>query len=197
MLPLGVRDVEHLRHHDEREDAERHVDEEHPAPAGDAQDLLLAGEEAARQRAEHRRRAEDGHEVALVPGALAGCHDVTDDRQRQREQPARAQALDRPERRQLVHRVGERARHRADHEDRDRGEEQRLAPEQVRQLAVERRGDRGRDQVRRGGPGLQAQAVEVVGDGPDGRADDRLVERGQEHADHQTGEDRQDLPVGQ
>ena len=59
----------------------------------------LAGEEAADDRAEHARGAEDGQEVALVPGALARRDDVADDRQRQREQAAGAEALEGAERR--------------------------------------------------------------------------------------------------
>jgi hypothetical protein len=117
--------------------------------------------------------------------------------QREREQPARAEPLHRAERRELVHRPGEGAQHGPDDEDPDRGEEQRLASVEVAQLPVERRGDRPGDEVRRGGPGLQAQAVEVVGDGADRGRDDRLVECGQEHADHQAGEDREDLAVAQ
>ena len=38
--------------------------------------------------------------------------------------------------------------------------------------------------------------VQVVGDGAHRGGDDGLVERGQEHAHHQSDEDRQDLPVG-
>ena len=67
---------------------------------------MSAGEEAADDRAEHARRAEDGQEVALVPGALPGRHDVADDRQREREQAAGADALDGAERGELVHRRG-------------------------------------------------------------------------------------------
>ena len=79
--------------------------------------VVLAGEEAADDRAEHARRAEHGQEVALVLGALPRRDDVADDRQRQREQAAGAEALDRAERGELVHRVGEAAQQRADDED--------------------------------------------------------------------------------
>ena len=139
---------------------------------------------------------EGGHEVAGVPGPLPRRHDVADDRQDQREQPAGADALERPERRELVHRRRERAQHRADDEDRDGEHEQLLAAVEVAELAVDRRGDGRGDQVRRGHPGLDGEAVEVVGDGADRRADDGLVEGGQEHPEQQPGQDREDLGVG-
>ena len=82
-------------------DADRHVDQEDPAPAGDAEDGRLPGEEAADDRAEHARGAEDGQEVALVLGPLPRRDDVADDRQRQREQAAGAEALEGAERGEL------------------------------------------------------------------------------------------------
>ena len=56
--------------------------------------VVLAGEEAADDRTEHARGAEDGEEVALVLGPLARRHDVADDREREREEAAGADALD-------------------------------------------------------------------------------------------------------
>jgi hypothetical protein len=180
-----------------RSDADRHVDEEDPAPAGDAEDRGGACEETAEHRAEDARGAEDGQEVALVLGALTRRHDVADDRQREREQAAGADALESPERGQLVHRVREGGQQRAENEDGDREDEERPAAVDVAQLAVQRRHDRRGDEVGGRRPGLDAQAVEVVRDGADRRRDDRLVERGQEHPRHQTGEDDDDLPVGE
>ena len=158
--------------------------------------VVLPGEEPADQRAEHARRTEHGHEVAGVASTLARRHDVADDRQDQREEAAGAEALEGPERRQLVHRGRERAQRRADDEDGDREHEELLATVVVAELAVDRRRDRGRDQVRRRHPRLDRQPVEVVGDRADRGADDRLVESTQEHAQHQPGQDRQDLAVG-
>ena len=79
----------------------------------------------------------------------------------------------------------------------DREQEERLAAVDVGQLAVQRGRDRRGDEERGGRPGLQREAVEVVGDGPDRGGDDGLVERGEEHAHHQADEDGQDLPVGE
>ncbi len=143
------------------------------------------GEEAAGDRAEHARGGEDGHEVAGVLGALARGDDVADDREHQGEQAAGAEALHGAERREHVHRGGERARGRADDEHRDREQEQLLAAVEVAELAVDRRGDRRGDQVGRRHPGLDREAVQVVGDGADRRTDDGLVERREEHAQQQ------------
>ena len=182
---------------DQRDEPDRDVDVEDPAPPGDAEDALLTGEEAADDRTEHARRGEDGHEVALVTGPFARRDQVADDRQRQREQAAGTEPLKGAERGQHVHALRQATQRRADDEDRDRDHEQRLAPVDVGQLAVQRRRDRRRDQERGGDPGLGRQAVEVVADRADRGGHDHLVERGEEHAEHQAGEDREDLLVGQ
>ena len=192
-----VRDVEHAGHDDQRDDPDRDVHEEDPAPPVDARDARLAGQHAADHRAEHARGAEHREEVALVPGPLPGRDDVAEDRQGQRHQATGAEALHARGTPPARTSTGERAQHRADDEDRDRGQEERLAAVDVGQLAVERGGDRAGDEERRGGPGLQAQPVEVVGDGADRGGDDRLVERGEEHPEHQPDQDRQHLAVAQ
>ena len=192
-----VRQVQAAHHEQQRRGADRHVHEEDPAPPGDAEDRALPGQEAADHGTEDARRAEDGEEVALVPRALARRDDVADDRERQREQPARSEALHGPERRQLPHRLGEPAQRRPDHEHRDGRDEEGAPAVEVGELAVERGADRGRHEVRRRGPGLHRQALQVVGDGADRGRDDRLVQRGEEHARHEAGEDREDLTVRQ
>ena len=191
-----VAEVQRAVDHEERGDADRDVDQEHPAPAGQAEDHGVAGEEAADHRAEDARRTEHGHEVAGVARPLARRHDVADDREHQGEQATGADPLHGAEGREHVHRGGERAQGRPDDEDRDREHEQLLAAVEVAELAVDRGRDRRGDQVRRGDPGLHGQPVEVVGDGPDRRADDRLVEGTEEHAHHQPDQDGQDLGVG-
>ena len=99
---------------------------------------------------------------------------ITRHRQHQREQAARTETLHRAEDSQHVHRRGERAGGGADDEERDREQEQLLAAVEVAELAVDRGRDRRGDQVRRGRPGLDRQPVEVVGDGADRGAHDRL-----------------------
>ncbi len=71
-------------------DADRQVDVERPPPR------QVVGEQAAEQRAEHRRHAEDRAERALVLAALAQRDDVGDQRGRGDRQAAGAEALHRP-----------------------------------------------------------------------------------------------------
>ena len=66
--------VERGRDHAERERAQRQVDVEDPAPRE------VVDEEAAEQRPDHGRDAEDGAEEPLVLAALARRHDVADHR---------------------------------------------------------------------------------------------------------------------
>ena len=195
VLAAGVRQVQRADDEQERRQPDRHVDEEDPAPAGDAEDRVGAGEETAEHRAEDARGAEDGQEVALVLGALARRHDVTDDRQRQGEQASGADALEGACGGELVHRVCGAGEQRADDEDADREDEERPAAVDVAQLAVQGCHDRRGDEVGGRRPGLDAQAVEVVRNRADRRRDDRLVQRCQEHARHEAGEDDDDLPV--
>ena len=74
-------------------EADRDIDVEDPVPA----DLL--GQEAADERADDEGDAEDGTEQALVLAALGRREQVTDDRQRDREQRTGADALDPAEQR--------------------------------------------------------------------------------------------------
>ena len=81
----------------EADDADRDVDVEDPVPAE------RVGQEATERRAEQGGDAEHGAEQALVLAALLGGEQVADDRQRDREQRAGAEALDAPEQDQLLH----------------------------------------------------------------------------------------------
>jgi hypothetical protein len=129
--------------HDEHcQSADRHVDVEDPAP-GDRLD-----EEATEQRPGHRRDREHRSDHAHVLAALARGDDVGDDRLRAHHQPARAHALQRAEGDQLAHRLAQPGQHGAAEEDEDGREEDRLPAIHVAELSVERRGGRGRHEVR-------------------------------------------------
>ena len=175
----------------DRERADRHVHVEDPAP-GEAVD-----EEAAEQRPRDRGDSEHGADQAHVAAALPRRDDVGDDRLRADHQPAGADPLQRAEADQLAHRLREPGEHRAGEEDQDRRQEDRLAPDHVAELAVERRRDRRGEQVRGHDPREVVEAAEVADDRRQRGRDDRLVERGQEHAEHQRDEDRpQGAPGG-
>ncbi len=176
---------------DQRDDAQRDVDEEDPVPG------QVVDEEPAEQRTGDRGDGEHRAEVALVATPLPRGDDVADDRERQRHETAGAEALDAPRRDELPHLGGQPGQHRADEEHDDGEAEHRLAAVEVGDLAVQGRGRRRGQQVGRDHPGQVLQATEVADDRRQRGGHDRLVERGQQHAGHQPGKDHQDLPVGE
>ena len=93
--------LEDARDHRQRDEAERKVDVEDPAPGE------VVDEEAAEQRPGDDRDAEDAAEQALVAAALARRDDVPDDRHRDDDQAAAAEPLHRSEDDQLQHAPGE------------------------------------------------------------------------------------------
>jgi hypothetical protein len=153
------RGAERDRDHGEREEADRDVDVEDPAPA------QVVDEEAAEQRPDDRRDAEDGSEVALVAPTLARRDDVADDGQRDDDQPARAEPLQGAEGDQLTHALREPAQRGSDEENRDRSLKDDLA------------------------------AVEVADDRRQRRRDDRLVERREQQDQQQRAEDQAHPPA--
>ena len=157
----------------------------------------MVDEEAADERAEHARHAEDRPEDPLVLATLAGRHHVGDDRLGADHQPAAADALDCAEKDELQQRVGEPGQHRSDQEDDDRGLEEHLAAVQVAELAPQRRGGRRSQQVGRDHPRQMRQPVQIAGDGRQRRRDDRLVEPGQQHPQQQPADDDHDSAVCQ
>ena len=72
-----------------------------------------------------------------------------------------------------------------------------LAPVHVPELPVERRRDGRGEQVRGHDPGEMVEAAEVADDRRQRGRHDRLVERGQEHAEHQRHEHRPQRAAGQ
>ena len=173
---------------DERDAADRQVDEEDPAPA------RVVDDEAADRRPDDRRRGEDRADQALPAAAVARRDDVADHGEREREQPAGADALHRAEDDELGHRRREAAERRAEQEDDDREEEQVLAAVDVAELPVERHGHRRGEHVRREDPRVLRDPAEVADDARERGRDDRLVERGEEERHHQPRVDREDAP---
>ena len=169
--------------HGQRDDPDRDVDIEDPAPAH------VVGQVAADQRARDGRDAEYGADEAYILAPLTRRHHVPDDRLRPDHQAAGAHALQRAEGDQLVHVLGQAGQHRAGQEDTDREDEQALAAEQVPQLAVDRQPDRRRQQVGGRYPGQLADPVQVPDDGRERGGHDRLVQRGEKHRQHQRDED--------
>src|SRR5688572_11930906 len=99
------------REHDEREQAEREVDVEDPAPGE------VRREVAAEEGSGDARHAEHCAEDALIPAAIARGDDVADDRLRRYHQPAPAEALDGAVDDELRHRAAHTAERRPDEKD--------------------------------------------------------------------------------
>ena len=186
MVRALARQVEHDRDDRERDDADRQVDVEHPPPA------QVLGDEAPGERPDDTRQAEDRAEVTHVAAALAGADDVADDRLGADHQPAGADPLQRPEPDQLGHVLRQPGQRRPDEEDHDRRLEKLLPAVEVTKLAPQRGRDRRGEKVGGHHPGQVVQAMQVARDRRQRRRDDRLIERRQQHAEHQRPEDHQD-----
>jgi hypothetical protein len=87
--------------------------------------------------------------------------------------------------------------HRADEEDGDRRLEGAAPAIQVGQLAPQRGDGGGGQQVGGHYPGQVVQAAEVADDRRQRGRDDGLVERGEQHAEHQPAEHDDDLSVAE
>ena len=167
----------------QRHDPDRDVHVEDPAPR------RVVDEEAAEQRPGDAAHPEDRADHALVAAAIARRDDVADDRLGEDDEPAAAEALQRAEGDELAHALRLPAQRRPDEEDDDRALEDALAPVEVAELAVERRGDRRRQQVAGDDPRELVQAAELGRDGRQRGGDDRPVERGQQDREHERHED--------
>ena len=162
--------------------ADRQVHEEHPPPAG------VLHEDAAQQRTDDRRDGEGGGDVPLVAPALARGDEVADRRHGEGHEPAGGGALHGAQERQLRDVLGGAAQRRGGDEDGERDLEQAAVAVAVAELAPERRGRGGRDDVGRNHPREVGQAAEVGGDHRQGGGEDGLVEHGGQHREHDRGE---------
>ena len=182
--------LEHVGGHAERGEAERQVDPEDQRP------VEMLGEEAAEHRPADRGGGEHRADIALVAAALARRDDVGDDGLRQRHQPAAAQPLQRAPEHQRGHARRQRADQRAGDEHAD-GDQHHDAPAvDVGQLAVERRHRGGGEQIGGDHPGQVAEIGKVPADGRQRGGDDGLVERAEEHRQHDAEHDGARLPDG-
>ena len=186
--PGDVRQVQEAGDEQERHQAQRQVDVEHPPPAHEVR------EEPADQRPAHRGETEGRPDHAHVPAALAGRHEVRDDRLRPDQEAAAAQALQRAEDDELRHVLGGAREHGAEQEDHDGQQEDPLAPVEVAQLPVDRQAHGGGEHVRRDHPGDPVEPVQVPDDRGQRRGHDRLVEGGQQDR-HEQAQERQPQPA--
>ena len=126
----------------DRAQPDRQVDQKDRLPAE------LLGQIAAGDRSKCVGADRDRGEVTLVARPLARRECFSDQRLRQRHQPAAAQALQHAGQRQQLDAGRGRAQQRRDNENGERREHQPAAAERVAEPAVDRRRDRRCDQVR-------------------------------------------------
>ena len=166
------------------EQPERQVDEEDPAPGE------VLAEDAAQRRSEQRGQPPDRRDVALHLRALRDAVQVADDREPDRLDRAGADALQQPAGDERRHRPGQPAQHGRGEEDPDPEQQQRLAADDVGELAVHRHRHGLRQQVGAEQPRELAEAAEVVDHARHGGRDDRAVDGDQAGAQHDRAEDR-------
>jgi hypothetical protein len=142
--------------------AERHVDEEDPAP------VEKVDEHSAEGGADHRRDGPDTGHVALDLGPLLDRVDVPDDGHRGRLDRAGAQSLQGAEGDQRRHAPGQTAQDRAGDERPDPDQHHRLAADLVGELAEDRHGHGLGQQIDREQPRELGEAAEIVDDRGDG-----------------------------
>lgn len=173
------------------DDRDRDVYVEHPPPGE------VVGEYPAEQRPDHRGDAEDRAERALVLTAQPQRDDVGDQRGGRHGERAAAQALQRAEPDQRFHVAGQAAEERADDEHEHADLKHPLAAEQVAELPRQHGRHRFGQHVRGDHPAHVPGAAQVPDDGRQRRGHDRLVKRGQQHAEHDGDEHDVHLSTGQ
>ena len=166
---------EHRPDHAGRHQPQRQVDVKHPAP------VQLLHKKAADQRAQHRRQTDDRAEKTLVTRAFARRHDIGDRGHGRHRQAAPAQPLHRPKRNQLGHRMTKAAQRGPEQKQPDPALQHDLAPEQIAQLAIDRRDDRLRQHVAGHDPRQMRQPAEFADNGRQRGGHHRLIERSQKH----------------
>jgi hypothetical protein len=195
MLQLGHLDDDH----EHREQRERQVQIEDEPPALDdvaeGMHRRVVGEEAADHRPDDAGQAEGGPEQAGELAPLARLEQVGDNGEGGGEERAAADALDGAEDDQLGHAAadqrqrpeltGEARQPGPNQEDADAGEQHRLAPMQVGELAPDRHHHRRGEQIAGGDPGVEVQALQLRHDARHGGGDDGLVQRAEQEDDHQ------------
>ncbi|GBD19156.1 hypothetical protein HRbin27_01660 [bacterium HR27] len=158
---------------EQRQQADRHIDIENPAPAP------VISDPPAEARSNDRAETEDGGKQPLPLPALGRREQIADDRDRDREERTAAETLQGTEQDELGHRLRHAGQCRANEEDDHAEQEERSPPVDIRKLAVERDSHRRCQHVRSEDPGIVFETLQLRDDARHGRANDRLVEGGQ------------------
>ncbi len=159
----------------EGEQAERQVDPENHRP------VEILGKETAERRADSARAREHDDEIRVVLGPVLRRRDVGEDGHREEDQTAAAEALHRASEDQHEEARRQRADDRTRQEDGNGREHGRAPAIDVAQLADHRRRRRPGEEIGGRHPRDVLQIAEGAADGRQRGADDRLVERAEEH----------------
>ena len=187
MWPLVARQVpEGAAGHPEGEEPEWQIDPEDHRP------VQVLGEKAAQHWAGNTGGDEHRGDPALVTRPLPGSDHVGDDRLGERDQAATPEALKTAGKDQDEHRGGKRAGNRPDDEDANAKKKDAAPAVDVAELAIERCHRRGAQEVGARYPRQVLEVAELAPDRRHGGGDDRLVESGQEHGEHDPDHDRAD-----
>lgn len=183
-LAMEDRNLPHPRQQQrERQCAQRKIDPEDHRP------VQMFGEQSAEHRSADSGRNPHGREIGLVLAAFARRHHVGNHDLHQRQDAAAADTLQRARENQRQDIRRNRAQHRADQEQRQRGYDHRAAAVDVAQRAVDRRDRGGGKKIRGDHPRQAGDVVELAADGRQRGGNDGLIERGQKHREHQAQQD--------
>ena len=157
----------------------------------------MLGQETTERRTGEARRHPDAAHIGLVAAALARRDRVAENGLRQRENAAAADPLQAAGEDERDHVGRDRAGGGAGDEDADAREHHGAPPVDVAELAVERRDHGGGQQIGGHHPRQQLEVAEVAPDGRQRGGDDGLVERGQEHRQHEAEHDGADVAMAE
>ena len=169
-------------HRKNRQNSQRQIQPERPTPT------RTLSNPAANQRTSHRRESKNATDNTHVAAAVAGRDHVSNHRLRQNHQTAAAQTLQGTSKNQPVHVLSERANNRTRHESDNRKNQEGLASELVRKLAVDRHRNRRKQDENGNHPAHVLHAVKLTDDRGQRRRQNRLVQRGHEHHNDQAQE---------
>ena len=156
--------------HAEGQRRRRELREEHGAPAE------AAGEPSAGDRSERGGQGEAAGDPGLEASALARRHRFADDRHGEGVEPAAGSALQQPAGEEPAEGSGAGGDRAAGGVQAERDQQQPAAAERVAELAVDRRGDGGGDEIGDDHPGDAFHRAERPGDRGQRRGDDGLVD---------------------
>ena len=182
MLAAFIAAVEYRADHQQREQAERQIDIEDPAPGG------VLHQKTADQRADHRREAKNAAEQPLIATTIGGWDDVGDRRHADHHQAAAAEPLQAAHQHQLGHVLRQPAEGGADEKQPNRHLQHDFATEQIAEFTVQRHRDGGAEDIGGDHPGKLVQPAQFADNRRQRGGDNGLIQRREQHHQQQCAE---------